>query len=69
VIFPEVAKLMTRKRMEQKDVAQVIGVTQQAASKKLRGITEFKRSEMVALIEHFKDIDPDIIMDKLFSIF
>lgn len=69
MIFPEIAKLMICKKMQQQDVAKVIGVTQQAASKKLKGTTEFKRREMVALKEHFKDIDPDITMDKLFSIF
>lgn len=69
MVYPEIAKYMACKRMSQKDMAKIIGVSQQAASKKLNGITDFKRTEMVALIECFKNIESNLTMDQLFKIF
>ncbi len=69
MIYPEIAKMMAIKKMNQTDLAKIIGVTQQAASKKLKGTTDFKRGEMIAIKEYFEDIDPNITMDSLFSIF
>ena len=69
MIYPEIAKLMACKKMCQKDLGHVIGRTQQAVEKKLNGKTEFKLSEIVAIKEHFKDIDPIITWEKLFEIY
>jgi len=69
MIYPEIAKLMACKKMRQKDLAHVIGRTQQAVEKKLNGKTEFKMSEIVAIKNHFKDIAPAITWEKLFEIY
>lgn len=67
MIYPELAKLMAIKRMTQTDLGKVIGRTQQATSKKLNGETDFKKKEMQAIKEHFKDVIPDINMDAIFE--
>jgi predicted transcriptional regulator len=69
MIFPEVAKLMAYKKMRHKDLADVIGISQQAVTQKLNGETEFKRSEMIKTQKHFSDIAPNVTMDELFKIF
>lgn len=69
MIFPEIAKYMACKKMHQKDLAKVVGVSQMAISQKLNGNSEFVLSEMQKIKEHFKDIAPDITMEKLFEIF
>jgi len=66
MVFPEIAKLMAYKNMRQKDLGKIIGCTQQATSRKLKGKTDFKRSEMIKIKEHFKDIAPDITIDQIF---
>jgi transcriptional regulator with XRE-family HTH domain len=69
IIFPEIAKLMSMKKMYQKDIAKLIGVTPQHAGRILSGKAEFKRSDMVKIKAHFADVAPDISMDNLFAIF
>jgi len=66
-MFPELAKLMAYKRISQTYLAKVIGITQQALSKKLIGKSEFKRSEMIKVKEYFSDICPGITMEQLFT--
>lgn len=68
-IYPEIAKCMACKQLNQKDLADLLGISQQAISQKLKGKTEFRRSEMVVLREDFKEVYPEITMDKLFQIF
>jgi hypothetical protein len=68
-IFPELAKLMNCKRMFQNDVAKLLGQSQQGISLKLKGKSEFRRDEMVTLRDYFRDIDPELTMDKLFEIY
>ena len=67
MLFPEIAKLMAIKRMTQSDFAKIIGCTQQAASFKLNGKSPFKREEMKAVREYFKDVAPSITMDEIFE--
>lgn len=69
MIYPEIARLMACKKMAKKDLAKVIGKSPQAIGLKLQGKTDFKRTEMIKIKEHFKDIAPDISIDKLFEIF
>lgn len=68
MVFPELHKLMAYKNMTLKDLAWVMGITPQATSKKITGQTEFKRSEMQKVKNHFKDLFPDITMDKIFEV-
>lgn len=68
MVFPELHKLMAYKNMTVKDLAWVMGVTPQAASKKLTGQTEFKRSDMQKIKAHFMDLFPDITMDQIFEV-
>lgn len=65
-MFPELFKLMAYENMKHKDLAAIIGATQQATSKKLKGETQFKRSEMQKTKEYFKKKYPDITMDLIF---
>ncbi len=67
MIYPELAKLMAIKRMTQTDLGTVVGCTQQAISYKLIGRTDFKLSEMQKIKGYFKDVCPDITMDKIFE--
>lgn len=69
IIYPEIAKYMAIKRVTQKDLAEAIGLSQQSLSLKLIGKADFKRSEMVAIRNYFRDSNPEITMDKLFHIF
>lgn len=69
MIYPEIARLMACKKMNQTSLAKVLNISQQAVSKKLNGDSDFKRREMIAIKNHFADIAPDITMEKLFEIF
>jgi len=66
-MYPELVKLMAYTNMKHKDLAKVIGVSQQATSKKIKGETEFKASEMYKIKEHFKAKFPDITVDQIFT--
>jgi predicted transcriptional regulator len=65
-MYPELAKLMAFKNMKHKDIASILGISQQATSKKLKGETEFRYSEMQKIKEYFKEDYPDITMDQIF---
>ena len=69
MLFPEIAKCMAIKNMNQKDLASILSITPQSIGRKLNGKVDFRRNEMVRIKEHFKDIAPDITMDELFKIF
>ncbi len=69
MVFPEIAKLMACNRMTHKDIAAIIETSQQAATKKLNGESEFKLSEMNKLKAYFGKIVPGITMDKLFEFY
>jgi len=66
IVFPEIAKYMSYKKLRHKDLAKVVGVSQQAITKKLNGESEFKRSEMKKIQKYFSDVASGITMDKLF---
>lgn len=64
--YPELLKLKACKRLTDKDLAKIVGVTQQTMSRKLRGESEFKRSEMQKIKEFFQKDFSEITVDKLF---
>jgi predicted transcriptional regulator len=66
-MYPELIKLMGCTGMKHKALAKIIGVSQQAASKKIKGETEFKRSEMQKIKAHFQKDFPEITMDQIFT--
>ena len=66
-MYPELIKLMAYTDMKHKDLAKVIGVSQQATSKKIKGEAEFRGSEMQKIKAHFKSKFPDITMDQIFT--
>jgi len=66
-MYPELVKLMAYRNMKHKDIANILGISQQAASLKLKCKTEFKRSEMQKVKEYFKKHYPDITMDQIFT--
>ena len=66
-MYPELFKLMAIDGISHKKFGQIIGVTQQAASKKLKGEYDFKCSEMQKVKEYFKQKYPDITMDQIFT--
>lgn len=66
MIFPEVAKFMACKSTTHKELAKVIGITQQAITKKLNGESEFKLSELKKIQNYFSDIAPNMKIDDMF---
>lgn len=58
---------MGYKNMKHKDLAKIIGVSQQAASRKLKGEADFKRSEMQKIKAFFQNDFPGITMDQIFT--
>lgn len=67
MVYPQLARLMSMKCMNQKNLSNIIGRSQQITSKKLNGESDFKRSEMQLIKAHFIDIEPDITMDSIFE--
>lgn len=67
MIFPELAKLMAFEKMRQKDLGNILGISQQSTALKLNGKTDFSRKEMQVIKEHFKKNYPDITMDQIFT--
>lgn len=66
-MYPELIKLMAYIGMKHKDLGKLIGISQQAASKKLKGESDFKRAEMQKIKEHFKNEFPEVTMDRIFT--
>lgn len=66
-MYPELIKLMAYTGMKHKGLAEIIGISQQATSKKIKGESDFKRAEMQKIKEHFKKVLPDITMDQIFT--
>ena len=66
-MYPILRTLMSCKSMKQKDLAKLLCITPQAVSKKMSGATDFKRSEMQKIRDHFKDIYPEVKMDDIFG--
>jgi predicted transcriptional regulator len=66
-MYPELIKLMAVEGITHKKIGQIMGVTQQAASKKLKGEYDFKCSEMQKIKKHFRQKYPDITMDQIFT--
>lgn len=67
MVYPELIKLMAIEGVNHKKFGQIIGTSQQAASKKLKGEYDFKRSEMQKAKEFFKQKYPSITMDQIFT--
>lgn len=66
-MYPELIKLMAHNSMKHKDLASILGISQQATSKKIKGQTDFKRTEMQKVREYFKKSYPEITMDQIFT--
>lgn len=66
-MYPELIKLMAITGMKHKDLAKLLEISQQAISKKLKGDTDFKMHEMRVIKNYFKNVIPDITMDKIFE--
>jgi predicted transcriptional regulator len=66
-MYPELAKLMAFRNMKHKEIASILGISQQATSKKLKGDTEFRYSEMQKIKEYFRKYYPEITMDQIFT--
>ena len=66
-MFPELYKHMHIRGMKQKDLAKLIGVTQQAVGKKLRGETQFKLNEMQITLNYFRQFNPALTYEQLFE--
>lgn len=62
--FPELEKAIIEKQITKKRIAENLGITPMALSKKLTGQREFKLSEVKYLHELFNDIP----IEKLFNI-
>lgn len=66
-MYPELIKLMKHKGMTHKDLGDIIGTSQQVASLRLRGVSDFRRSEMQRIKKYFEQFYPDVTMDRLFT--
>jgi predicted transcriptional regulator len=66
-MYPELFKLMAIENMKHKHLGKLLGISQQAASKKIKGKSDFKRDEMQKIKEYFKKKYPDITMDQIFT--
>ncbi len=66
-MFPELIKLMAVNDMSHKQLGEIFGVSQQATTLKIKGVHEFKRSEMQKIKEYFLKIYPGVTMDNLFT--
>lgn len=66
-MFPELIKLMAINGISHKKMGEIIGVSQQATTKKIKGEHEFKRSEMQKIKEYFLVMYPNATMDNLFT--
>jgi hypothetical protein len=72
----ELLKLIAITRMKHIELAKIIGVSQQATSRKIKGETEFKHNEMRLITRYFKNLQikdeylsknyPPITMDLIF---
>lgn len=60
-VIAEVRALMARHRAPQREVAAVLGCSQQAASRRLVGLTAFTTDDLCALAAHF-DVDPATLL-------
>jgi predicted transcriptional regulator len=66
-MYPELIKLMSVNNMKHKEFGKILGISQQAASKKIKGETDFKRGEMQKIKEYFSSKYPGITMDQIFT--
>ena len=58
---------MAKNDVTQKELANVIGITQQALSRKLQGKSDFKIGEIQTIIGHYKIENPEIFFTLLVS--
>ena len=66
-MYPELIKLMSVEHMKHKHLGSLLGISQQSASKKIKGESDFKRGEMQKIKEHFSKKYPNITMDQIFT--
>jgi predicted transcriptional regulator len=66
-VYPELNKLMAYKGLKHKDIAKVLGISQQAMSKKIKGETEFKYSDMQKIKAFFQKDYPEITLEQIFT--
>lgn len=66
-VFPELIKLLAYHRMNHTDLSKILGITQQATSRKVKGESEFKQSEMVKVRNYFRQFYPGITIDQIFT--
>ena len=55
-------------KINQIDLAKLLGVTTNTYSSKERGNTAFTQSEMIKIVEFFKTFDNQVTMDDIFFI-
>lgn len=66
-MYPELIKLMAIEGISHKKIGKIMDVSQQAASKKLKGEYDFKCNEMRKIKEYFRQKYPTITMDQIFT--
>jgi hypothetical protein len=66
--FPKLCALMASlpKPMTKTELSKIINKAPAQVTLKLRGDIEFKLSEIIAIVEHFKKYYPDITAEKIF---
>ncbi len=57
---------MVKHGLKNKDLCRIIGVTENSLSNKMNNKTDFKASEMIKTIEHFKSLGETYTIDYLF---
>lgn len=63
-MFPNLKAEMGRAKLNIKDLSEVAGINYESLKLKLRGVTDFKRCEMVSIK---KNAFPDKTLDYLFA--
>ncbi len=66
VKFKELSRLMATYEINKSDLAQIIGKAPASVTGKMSGKIEWKRPDMVNITTHFKKLDPNITMEKIF---
>lgn len=63
-MFPNLEAEMARKKISTARLGSVIGCTEKSAKNKLDGITEFKLSEIQAILELFSECTVDYLFER-----
>lgn len=65
--YAELKYWMAKNDVTQKELANVLEISQQALSRKLQGISDFKVKEIKAIIEYYKIENPENFFTLLVS--